>query len=331
MSHVTGSEELLTRFHANPIITPRDLPFMANAVFNPGATVYNGETLLLLRVEHRTGLSSLVVATSKDGLTDWTIDTDRCLEPRLDSFEEHWGIEDPRITRIGDEYYIVYVGFSLAGPLVLLATTTDFVTFERRGVLMTPDDKDAALFPVTFDGRWALIHRPSPTGMGLGAHMWMSYSPDLKHWGDSRVLLPARRGGWWDANKVGLGPPPLLTNAGWLVCYHGVRVTASGSIYRLGLALLDSANPSRVIARGNEWILAPAERYERTGDVPDAIFPCGWVLDDDGETLRMYYGAADSVVCVAQANLNEMLTHLVRHPINEQHDDMTSRLDYHRS
>ncbi|MHB8827728.1 MAG: glycoside hydrolase family 130 protein [Acidimicrobiales bacterium] len=327
MGH-SGQEELLTRHQANPIITPADLPFMANAVFNPGATTYNGETLLLLRVEHRTGLSSLVVATSKDGLTDWTIDPQRGLEPLLDSFEERWGIEDPRITRIDDDYYVVYVGYSLAGPLVLLATTKDFITWNRHGVLMTPDDKDAAIFPVMFDGRWALLHRPSPTGLGLGAHVWLSFSPDLRHWGDSRVILPARRGGWWDANKVGLGPPPLLTAAGWLVCYHAVRVTASGSIYRLGLAMLDRTDPSRVIARGNEWILAPTERYERTGDVPDAIFPCGWVLREDGETLHIYYGAADSVVCVAEAKLSELLNHLVRHPINEHHDEMPTRDAY---
>jgi predicted GH43/DUF377 family glycosyl hydrolase len=136
-------------------------------------------------------------------------------------------------------------------PLVLLATTRDFTHWERKGVLMSPEDKDAALFPNTFGGRWALIHRPAPSMTGLGSHIWLSFSPDLRHWGDSRVLLPARRGGWWDANKVGLGPPPLLTKHGWLVCYHGVRVTASGSIYRLGLALLDRDDPTKVLARGN--------------------------------------------------------------------------------
>lgn len=242
------------------------------------------------------------------------------LEPDLDSFEEHWGIEDPRITQVGDEYFVVYVGFSVAGPLVLLATTRDFKTWDRRGVLMAPEDKDAALFPCLFDGRWALIHRPSPSMSGLGAHIWLSFSPDLRHWGDSKVLLPARRGGWWDANKVGVGPPPLLTGEGWLVCYHGVRTTASGSIYRLGLALLDRDDPTRVLARGNEWVLGPAEPYERTGDVPDVVFPCGWVLQEDGETLLLYYGAADSVTCVAQASLPAMLDHMERHPSTFDHD-----------
>lgn len=317
MSPSADPRELFSRFAANPVITAAHFPRMVNAVFNPGATVVDGKTLLLLRVEHRTGLSSLVVATSDDGLTGWQIDPARALEPLPGSFEEHWGTEDPRITQVGEDYLVVYVGYSAAGPLVCLAVTRDFASFDRRGVIQPPEDKDAALFPQRFGGRWALLHRPAPAMPGLGAHIWISFSPDLRHWGDSRVLLPARRGGWWDANKVGLGPPPLLTRDGWLVCYHGVRTTASGSIYRLGLALLDRDDPSKVLARGNEWVFGPHEAYERGGDVHDVVFPCGWVLRDDGDTLHLYYGAADSVVCVAEASLATMMAHLETHPCAE--------------
>jgi predicted GH43/DUF377 family glycosyl hydrolase len=314
MSASADPRELFSRFVGNPVITAADFPRMVNAVFNPAATTVGGKTLLLLRVEHRTGLSSLCAATSDDGLTGWEIDRLRVLDPLPGTFEEHWGIEDPRITQVGDEYMVVYVGYSAAGPLVCLAVTRDFVSWERRGVLQPPEDKDAALLPQTFNGRWALVHRPAPAMAGLGAHIWLSFSPDLRHWGDSRVLLPARRGGWWDANKVGLGPPPLLTRAGWLVCYHGVRTTASGSIYRLGLALLDRDDPAKVLARGNEWVFGPHETYERGGDVPGVVFPCGWVLREDGDTLHLYYGAADSVVCVAEASLTRVLAHLEAHP-----------------
>jgi predicted GH43/DUF377 family glycosyl hydrolase len=305
---------MFRRHDENPILTPAEFPSMVNAVFNPGATIFEGQTLLLLRVEDRTGLSRLVVATSDDGLTGWTIDPTRGLEPARERFEEHWGIEDPRITHVGDEYFVVYTGFSAGGPLVCLAKTRDFVHWERAGVMQSPEDKDAALFPTTFGGRWALLHRPAPAMSGLGAHIWLSWSPDLRHWGDARILLPARRGGWWDANKVGLGPPPLLTPKGWLICYHGVRVTASGSIYRLGLALLDRDDPTHMLCRGNEWVFGPHEQYERSGDVPDVVFPCGWVLRDDGDTLHLYYGAADSVVCVATASLAALLDHLASHP-----------------
>jgi predicted GH43/DUF377 family glycosyl hydrolase len=264
-------------------------------------------------VEDRTGISSLAVATSDDGITKWTIDPARAFEPHTDLVEEHWGIEDPRITRIEDDYYVVYVGYSAFGPLVSLAKTRDFVHFERQGVLQPPEDKDAALFPTTFDGRFALIHRPVPAMPGLGTHIWLSFSPDLQYWGEAHVLLAAQRGSLWDANKVGLGPPPMLTKNGWLLCYHAVRTTASGSIYRVGLALLDRDDPSKVLARSNEWVMGPREPYELAGDVPGVVFPCGWILRDDGDTVHLYYGAADSVVCVAEASLAAMLTHLEQH------------------
>jgi predicted GH43/DUF377 family glycosyl hydrolase len=178
---------------------------------------------------------------------------------------------------------------------------------------MPPEDKDAALFPHTFEGRWALLHRPVATQPRQMAHIWLSWSPDLHYWGDNQILLPAREGGWWDAHKVGLGPPPLLTVRGWLLLFHGVRVTAAGSIYRLGLALLEADRPQRLLARSSEWVFGPREPYEISGDVPAVVFPCGWLLDDDGDTLRLYYGAADTSICLATASLQALLDWLDRH------------------
>ena len=145
------------------------------------------------------------------------------------------------------------------------------------------------------------------------AHIWISWSPDLHYWGDNSILLPAREGGWWDAHKVGLGPPPLLTDRGWLLLYHGVRATAAGSIYRLGLAVLDTEQPQRVLARSSEWLFGPDAPYERAGDVPEVVFPCGWLLEDDRDTVRLYYGAADTSICVATASLAALLRWLDRH------------------
>jgi predicted GH43/DUF377 family glycosyl hydrolase len=178
---------------------------------------------------------------------------------------------------------------------------------------MPPEDKDAALFPQTFNGRWALIHRPVATSPREMAHIWLSWSPDLHFWGEHTVVLPAREGGWWDAHKVGLGPPPLLTERGWLLLYHGVRRTVAGAIYRLGLALLDAERPQQVLARSSEWIFGPQAPYELSGDVPAVVFPCGWLLDGDGDTIRMYYGAADTSMCVATASLSALLDWLERH------------------
>jgi len=140
---------------------------------------------------------------------------------------------------------------------------------------MPPDDKDAAVFPRRFGGRWVLLHRPFASYPTAKANIWLTYSPDLKHWGDHCVLLEARRGAWWDANKIGLSPPPIETPEGWLIIYHGVRETPAGCLYRLGLALLDLEDPCRVVLRGDEWIFGPDEPYERAGDVSDVVFPCG--------------------------------------------------------
>lgn len=306
--------ELFQRYEGNPILTAANWPRTVNAVFNPGVAQIEGETVLLARVEDRTGISRLDLARSANGLTDWVVDHDRSMVPDLALHAEEFGIEDPRITQIGAEYLIAYTGFSTHGPLVCLATTRDFRCYERRGVLMPPEDKDAALFPRQFEGRWALIHRPVSATPRNEAHMWLSWSPDLRHWGDHTVLLRAREGAWWDAHKIGLCAPPLETPQGWLLLYHGVHTTSAGSIYRLGLALLDPAHPDRVLTRSSEWLFGPDAPYERIGDVDQVVFSCGWQLLDDGDTVRMYYGAADTSICVATASLSALLAWLSRHP-----------------
>ena len=173
---------------------------------------------------------------------------------------------------------------------------------------MPPEDKDAALFPARFAGRWAMIHRPSP--LRGGAHMWISFSPDLRHWGDHTLLLEARDGAWWDAGKIGLGPPPFETAEGWLVMYHGVHSTSDGPIYRMGLALLDLEDPRIVLRQTDEWLFGPEAPYEMTGDVGRVVFPCGWVHDDASDQLLLYYGAADTVIGLATATFSEVLARI---------------------
>ena len=300
---------LFVRSDANPILTAADAPYPANTAFNPGAAQVGRETVLLVRIEDLRGISQLHVARSVDGVGDWRFDPEPLLRSDVDRYpEEIWGCEDPRLTWLPErhEWAIAYTAYSRRGPLVSLATTHDFRDVQRLGPVMPPEDKDAALFPRRIRGRWAMIHRPSP--LRGGAHMWMSYSPDLRHWGDHTLLLEARDGAWWDAGKIGLGPPPLETAEGWLLIYHGVRATADGPIYRAGLALLDLDDPGTVLHRTEEWVFGPAEPYEVTGDVGRIVFPCGWVLDDEADRLRLYYGAADSVVGLATARFSDVMS-----------------------
>jgi predicted GH43/DUF377 family glycosyl hydrolase len=300
--------ELFSRHSDNPILTASDWPYAVNSVFNPGATLLpDGTTLLLCRVEDRRGLSHLTVARSVNGIDNWQIDSRPTFAADPINFpEELWGVEDPRITYVEElkKYAIVYTAYTRDGPGVSLALTQDFSQFERLGVIMAPEDKDAALLPQRIDGQWALIHRPVSAPR---AHMWISFSENLYHWGRHKLMLEARRGAWWDANKIGLSPPPILTAKGWLVIYHGVRQTAAGAIYRLGLALFDLMNPEVCLKRGDEWIFGPEETYERRGDVDNVVFPCGTTIAPDGDTVRLYYGAADTSIAMATGSIQAML------------------------
>jgi predicted GH43/DUF377 family glycosyl hydrolase len=317
-SQVNNSySELFHRHANNPILTASDWPYPAHTVFNAGACQLGDETILLVRVEDRRGHSHLTVARSNDGVSNWRIDSLPSFAPDPINFaEEAWGIEDARVTWVEDRdaWIIAYTAYSQSGPLVSLAETKNFSTFSRIGPVMPPEDKDAAVFPRRFGNRYAMIHRPVSPG-GFGAHIWLSYSPDLRHWGDHRVLLHARRGAWWDANKIGLSCPPLETSAGWLLLYHGVRNTAGGCLYRLGLALLDRGDPSKVLRRSDEWIFAPETPYERQGDVSGVVFPCGWILDQPSGVLRLYYGGADTCLALATAHLGEILAYLDTCPV----------------
>ncbi len=309
-----SSWELFKRYEGNPILTPGQWPYRVNSVFNAAAAKVGDEVVLLARVETHTGISHLATARSRNGVDGWVISEQPALAPDPGPHpEEVWGIEDPRATYVEEikSWVVLFTAYSRGGPMVSMALTQDFESFERLGPVMPPEDKDAALFPVRFQNRWAMLHRPVPAFPGVGAHIWISFSPDLKHWGDHQILLRARKGGWWDADKIGLSPPPLRTKEGWLVLYHGVRKTASGSLYRLGLALLDLEDPRQVIRRSEEWVFGPKDHYERHGDVDNVVFPCGWIVE--GDELKLYYGGADACIALATTRVSLLLEWLREH------------------
>ncbi|HEW79911.1 MAG TPA: glycosidase [Phycisphaerales bacterium] len=304
--------DLFKRYEGNPILTPENWSYPANAVMNPAAIKLNAETLLLVRVEDMRGFSHLTVARSADGFTNWQIDAEPTLEADQNSREEKWGLEDPRTIWLEEQkqFAITYTSFSEGGPVVSLAITKNFKTFARLGALLPPEDKDACLFPRRFNGRFALIHRPIVRGQ---AHIWLSFSPDLKHWGDHRPLIKTRQA-YWDCHRVGLACQPVETPQGWMIFYHGVRMTTAGAIYRLGLALLDLEEPWHVLRRSDEWILGPRAPYERVGDVGGVVFPTGVTVTKEINQLNLYYGAADCTVAVATASLSDTIDYCLSCP-----------------
>ena len=310
--------DILTRHARNPLLTCADWPYTISTVFNAGAvrlpagcgsSSAEAATLLLCRVEDRAGISHLCAARSPDGIGDWTVDDTPTLPPDPANHpEEEWGIEDPRVVwhEELERFSVAYCCYSKRGPAVSLALTADFKSFERLGVVLPPENKDAALFPRRFGGRWAMIHRPVPFSVA-GAEMWISFSPDLKHWGDHQLLMSTRSGPWWDGSKIGLSTPPIETKEGWLLTYHGARQTVAGQNYYVGLALLDLDDPTRCIRRSHHYVLAPETDYERNGDVDNVVFPCGYTVGDDGDALNLYYGAADTAIALAQGSIRGLL------------------------
>jgi beta-1,2-mannobiose phosphorylase / 1,2-beta-oligomannan phosphorylase len=310
-----NSRELFHRSEANPILTAENWPYPVNAVFNPAAAAQNGETVLLARVEDLRGISHLSVARSEDGVAGWTVDAQPLLAPEAGAESEQWGFEDPRVVWVPEleRWVITCTAYGPAGPAVYLATTEDFTTTERFGVVRHPEDKNAALFPFRIEGRWVLLHRPHTEYAG-GRGILLSRSADLVSWSSPEPVLQPREGAWWDSLRIGIGPPPLRTEHGWLLIYHGVKETVSGDIYRVGLALLDLDEPTRVLRRLPEWILGPLAPYERTGDVANVVFPCGLVYDEPSGAVRLYYGASDCSICLATAQLDELLSAVLAAP-----------------
>jgi predicted GH43/DUF377 family glycosyl hydrolase len=310
------TRELFHRHPSNPILTAEDWPYPVNAVFNPAAAAVNGGITLLARVEDQRGISHLTVARATNGVDDWKIDTQPLLAPASDVVTEQWGFEDPRVVFVAelDRWVITCTAYGPAGPAVYLATTADFVTLERYGIVRQPEDKNAALLPHRIEDRWVMLHRPKTEYGGARGEILLSRSPDLVSWSAPEQVLQPRAGAWWDSLRIGIGPPPLWTEHGWLLIYHGVKDTVSGEVYRVGLALLDLDEPTRVVRRLPTWVFAPLAPYERTGDVPNVVFPCGLVHDEASGDVHLYYGAADNSICRATARLDELVEALLAAP-----------------
>ncbi|MEN6356978.1 MAG: glycoside hydrolase family 130 protein [Armatimonadota bacterium] len=247
-----------------------------------------------------TSLSHLRVARSKDGV-HFTVDEKPALFP--DQEYETYGIEDPRITRLDDTYYVVYKGVASTGITQCLASTKDFVTWEKHGIILVPANMDGLLFPSKIRGKYALINRPFPVCMGM-PNMWMAYSDDLIHWGEHKLMLTCTEG-TWEGGRLGGGAVPFMTERGWLEIYHAAT---PGDRYCLGAMLMDKDYPEKVLAKSPAPILEPEAPYEVNGFKGNVVFTCGAIVR--GDTVTVYYGAADETMCAVDLSIQEILASL---------------------
>jgi predicted GH43/DUF377 family glycosyl hydrolase len=303
---------LIKRYPHNPVLTKEDVPYPVATVHNAAVVKFNGKYIMIFRSHKLNGRSILGKAESEDGF-NFTVDEKPFMIPATDEkFREYeeYGVEDPRIVFLEGEYLITYSAYSRFGVRIGLAKTTDFKTIQRISLITEADYRNVVIFPEKFNGLYARLDRPhseiSPWSV------WISYSPDLIYWGESKLIMkPCQY--HWDEMKIGPGAPPIKTPRGWLNIYHGVFPTMDGCIYRLGVALHDLHDPSKIIAVGDDWILQPEMPYEITGYVHNVVFCCGAVPEDDG-SVKIYWGGADSVMCAGTANIEELVDSCLNNP-----------------
>ena len=303
-------ENILHRCERNPIITPQNigLPYPVDAVFNCGQTTYQGRTLLLLPVApaHGNGKPAMYVATSENGV-DFEVEPEpfitslNGLEPDLKLFDE-WPI-DPRVTQIGEWYYIIRPIQPRIGTACIMERTRDWKKREYLGCVALPCNRVPCLFPETFNGLYCRIDRPYSS---RGGELWIAYSPDLLHWGNYKQLVATPVNNIWAKEKIG-PTVPQKTSRGWLEIFHGVNTYAGGSRYCLGALLLDLENPERILGMTDGWILSPDAEYEFMGNCQNTVFATGCIVDEEKDLVRVYYGAADTTIALASGSLTELL------------------------
>jgi len=347
---------MIKRHIANPLIQPNSVKpsregYRVKGSFNAGATEYDNEIILLLRVaedcisskgyvavpyyrfdadgghpeilqkkvddpdvrlkdtrgvvykgqDYLSTLSHIRIARSRDGV-NFRVDDEPFIYPC--NLSESFGVEDARITKIDNIYYITYTAVSSDGWATALATTTDFAEVERKGIIFPPPNKDVSIFPEKINGKYCALNRPHNEGFGKPS-VWYSESTDLLHWGNHQCLIRPRDTKW-EEQKIGGGAAPTKTDKGWLEIYHG---KGKNQIYSLFLLLLDLNDPSKVLKRGEEPILFPEENYETSGFFPNVVFSNGVITKPDG-SVNIYYGACDETVCLAESSIDELLSML---------------------
>lgn len=302
---------MVKRYGQNPILTRQDIPYPVSTVHNAGMVKHDGRYVMLFRSHLLNGRCVIGLAESEDGYS-FTVRPKPFLVPATQGVfaeYEEFGVEDLRICAMDDQYLLTYSAYSRHGVRIALAQTRDFKSVERIALISQPDMRNVVIFPQKFNGRYARLDRPHSEISSWS--IYISYSPDLVHWGDSKaVMKPVTY--HWDELKIGPGATPFRTDQGWLHIYHGVYRTMSGTVYRLGVALHDLEDPSRIIGISDDWILEPEDPWETAGYVPNVVFTCGAVPEEDG-TVKIYWGGADSVMCAGSARITDLVEMCLNH------------------
>jgi beta-1,4-mannooligosaccharide/beta-1,4-mannosyl-N-acetylglucosamine phosphorylase len=299
---------VLWRSTRNPIIARNQIP-RANSIFNSAVVPFADGYAGVFRVDDTRRIMNIHAGRSADGIA-WEIEHDPiAFEPadaRVTEIQETFQhAYDPRVTWLEDRYYVTWCN-GYHGPTIGLGYTSDFETFHQLENAVLPFNRNGVLFPRRIGGRYAMLSRPSDGGHTPFGDIFYSESPDLVHWGRHRhVLAPVPLS--WQSTKIGAGPTPIETEAGWLVVYHGVLTSCNGFVYSIGAAVLDLDEPWKVVARGRDYLLSPQAIYEQVGDVPNVVFPCAALVDHASDRVTIYYGGADTVVCLAHGHLSEIL------------------------
>lgn len=312
-----GSAAPMWRYSGNPIINRNPLPEVAR-IFNSAVLPYEDGFIGVFRGEERSGVPHIYLGRSRSG-TDWEF------EPERIAFTDSEGRDfmppyayDPRLVKVGDIYYIMWCQDAF-GPTIGIAETTDFRTFTRLENPFLPFNRNAVLFPRKIGGNVVMLSRPCDNGHTAFGDIFLSESPDMMYWGRHRhVMGPSDN--WWENLKVGAGTAPIETDKGWLIFYHGVVNTCNGYVYSIGATILDINEPSRVLHRCGNYLLAPEEWYEERGFVPNVCFPCAALADADTGRIAVYYGCADSYVGIAFTTVQTVYDYILAHDCLQKGD-----------
>ncbi len=298
-----GSSDVIWRSGKNPII-PRDLIPSSNSIFNSAVVPFSGEFAGVFRCDDRRRNMQIHSGRSKDGIS-WVLEHERipfiCDDPEIGNFVYGY---DPRVCWIEDRYYVTWCNY-YHGPTIGVGYTYDFKKFYQLENAFLPFNRNGVLFPRKIKDKYAMLSRPSDNGHTPFGDIFYSESPDMCSWGRHRHVMSPTYG--WQSTKIGAGPTPIETLEGWLLIYHGVLTSCNGYVYSIGAALLDIDEPWKVLYRTEPYLLSPQKMYECVGDVPNVVFPSAALYDAPSGRLAIYYGAADTVTCLAFAQVDELI------------------------